>query len=113
IGFNAWEKAQLGWIDAVRRVSATGTYALDPVDRPSSGAQALLLRLPAGTLWIERRLLPAPRVEVRIVKRPPGGGATRSVFLAGGRVAATVPGVVRVRLAPAGVALTRLDRRRG
>ena len=111
IGFSAWEKAQLGWLGAVRRVTATGTYALDPVDAPSSQAQALLLRVPAGTLWIERRLLPGPRIEVRIVKRPPGGGATRSVFLASGRAAATVSGLVRARLTPAGVAVTRLDRR--
>lgn len=111
VDFNAWEKAQLGWLGAVRRVTATGTYAVDPVDAPSSGAQALLVRVAAGTLWIERRLTPAPRVEVRIVKRPPGGGATRSVFLASGRVTATVPGLVRARLTPAGVALTRLDRR--
>ena len=111
IGFSAWEKAQLGWLGAVRRVTATGTYAVDPVDAPSSEAQALLVRVAAGTLWIERRLTPAPRVEVRIVKRPPGGGATRAVFLASSRVTATVPGLVRARLTPAGVAVTRLDRR--
>ena len=111
IGFSAWEKAQLGWLGAVRRVTATGTYALDPVDAPSPHAQALLVRVAVGTLWIERRLTPAPRVEVRIVKRPPGGGATRGVFLASGRVAATVSGLVRVRLTPRGVALTLLDRR--
>ena len=91
IGFSAWEKAQLGWLGGVRRVSATGTYAVDPVDAPSSEAQALLVRVAAGTLWIERRLTPAPRIEVRIVKRPTGGGATRAVFLASSRVTATVP----------------------
>jgi hypothetical protein len=108
LGFNAWEKAQLGWLDTVRRVSATGTYALAPVDEPSAGPQALLLRVAAGTLWIERRTIPAPRVEIRIVRRPPSGAATRSVFLAGGPSTATVPYLVHVRLTPRGIALTRL-----
>jgi hypothetical protein len=111
IGFSAWEKAQLGWLDTVRRVSATGTYVLAPVDEPSTGAQAVLARVTAGTLWIERRTAPGPRVEIRIVRRPPGGGFTRAVFLAGGRSAATVPYLVRVRLTSKGIALTRLDRR--
>jgi hypothetical protein len=102
IGFSAWEKAQLGWISVVRRVTATGTYALDPVDAPSSRAQAVLVQVPAGTLWIERRLLPGPRVEVRIVKRPPGGGASRSVFLASGRVTATVPASYELASRPPG-----------
>ena len=109
--FNAWEKAQLGWIDRVRRVGSSGTYALDPVDAPATGPQALLLRVAAGTLWIERRSDPI-RLEIRIVKRRPGGGATRSVLLASGRTSATVRGLVRVRMVAAGVALTRLDRRR-
>ena len=108
IGFSAWEKAQLGWLNATRRVSATGTYAVDPVDQPSTGAQALLVPVTAGTLWIERRTAPAPRVEIRIVRRPPGGGSTRAVFLAGGLSTATVPYLIRVRLTPRGIALTRL-----
>jgi hypothetical protein len=112
IDFSAWEKAQLGWIDRVRRVATSGVYPLDPVDAPSTGPQALLVRVAAGTLWVERRLLPAPRIEVRIVRRPPAGGATRAVFLANGRTAATVPGFLRVRFSATRVTLTRLDHRR-
>jgi len=108
VDFSAWEKAQLGWIDRVRRVATSGVYPLDPVDAPSTGPQALLVRVAAGTLWIERRLMPAPRIEVRIVKRARGGGATRTVFLASGRSAATVQGVLRVRFTATGVTLTRL-----
>lgn len=109
--FNAWEKAQLGWLNAARRVSASGTYAIDPVDRDSAGVQALLVRTRAGTLWVEHRLWPAPRVSIRVVKRPRGGGAVRSIYLAGGRSAATVTGVLRVGKVAGGLALTRLDRR--
>jgi hypothetical protein len=112
LDFSAWEKAQLGWLDRVRRVVTSGVYPLDPVDAPSNGPQALLVRVAAGTLWIERRLMPAPRIEMRIVKRPPAGGATRAVFLATGRSTATIPGILRVRFAATGVTLTRLDHRR-
>ncbi|HYK06172.1 MAG TPA: hypothetical protein VEW11_00240 [Gaiellaceae bacterium] len=110
--FNAWEKAQLGWLNAARRVSASGTYAVGPVDRDSDGAQALIVRTRAGTLWVEHRLSPSPRVSIRVVKRPRGGGAVRSVYLAGGRVTATAKGLVRVRRVAEGLALTRLDRQR-
>ena len=111
--FSAWEKAQLGWLDTVGRVGSSGAYALEAVDRPAAGRpQALLLRIAAGTLWIERRLSPAPRVEIRIVKRPPGGGATRGVLIARGRSSATVRGVLTARRVAGGLALTRLDQRR-
>lgn len=106
--FNAWEKAQLGWIDNVRRIGASGTYELTPVDVPGAGPHALLLRVAAGTLWIERRLDPVPRVFVRIVKRPPGGGAVRSIVLARGSSVATVPYLVRVRSTAGGVAVSKL-----
>lgn len=109
--FNAWEKAQLGWLGAARRITANGTYVVDPIDRPSDRAQALILRTRAGTLWIEHRLSPPSRVSIRIVKRPRGGGAVRSIYLAGGRDTATVKGLLRVRRTSAGLALTRLDRR--
>jgi hypothetical protein len=109
--FNAWEKAQLGWLAGSRRVTASGTYAVDPVDRPSTGIQALLVRTRAGTLWVEHRLTPLTRVSIRIVKRPPGGGAVRSIYLAGGGSAATVKGPLRARRVAGGLALTRLDRR--
>ena len=109
--FNAWEKAQLGWLGGARRVTAGGTYAVDPVDRPSTGVQALIVRTRAGTLWVEHRLAPVPRVSIRIVKRPPGGGATRSVYLAGGRGTATAKGLLRVHRVAGGLSLTRLDRR--
>ena len=108
--FNAWEKALLGWLAAARRVTGSGTYALAPVDVPTASPQALLLRTAPGTLWIERLSNPA-RIEIRIVKRPPGGGATRSIYLAGGRTSATVRGLVHVRALANGVALTRLERR--
>jgi hypothetical protein len=107
IDFSAWEKAQLGWIDTVRRTRATGSHRLDPVDVRSGGPQALLVRVAAGTLWIEKRLLPAPRVEIRIVRRGPGGGATRPVLLASGRTVATVGRIVTARATQAGVSLTR------
>jgi len=110
--FNAWEKAQLGWLSGTRRVTATGTYAVDPVDRPSEGVQALVLKTRSGTLWLEYRLDPVPRLSVRVVKRPPGGGAVRSIYLAGSFTdTATLKGVVRVRRVAGGLALTRLDRR--
>lgn len=110
--FNAWEKAQLGWLSGVRRVTASGTYAVEPVDRPSERAQALVVRTRAGTLWLEYRLDPLPRVSIRVIKRPPAGGAVRSIYLAGsfGRTA-TLKGVVRVRRVAGGLALTRLDLR--
>lgn len=111
LDFSSWEKSLLGWIGSVRRASRNGTYAIEPVDTPSTGAQALLVRVVGGTLWIERRLTPDPRIEVRIVRRPPGGAATRAVFLASGRNAVTVRGLVRIRSVAAGLALTRLDRR--
>jgi hypothetical protein len=110
--FSAWEKAQLGWLGSTRRVTANGTFALAPVDAAPAGPQALLLRTAVGTLWIERRLSPAPRLELRVVKRPRGGGATRTVLLASGRTSATVRGLVRVTRTAGGVALFRLDRRR-
>ena len=108
--FNAWEKAQLGWVDSVRLVTRSGTYPVDPVDRASARAQALLVRTAAGTLWIEHRLTTA-HVSIRVVKRPRGGGAVRSIYLAGGRGTATAKGLVRVRRVTGGLALTRLDRR--
>lgn len=109
--FNAWEKAQLGWLGATRRVFSSGTYAVDPVDRASTGVQALLVRSRAGTLWVEHRLTPVPRVSIRVVKRPRGGGAVRSIYLAGGRSSATVQGLLRVRKVASGLALTRLEQR--
>jgi len=109
--FNAWEKAQLGWLSATRRISTNGSYGVDPVDRASTGVQALIVRTRAGTLWVEHRLSPAPHVSIRVVKRPRGGGAVRSVYLAGGRATATVEGLLRVRKVASGLALTRLDRR--
>ena len=51
----------------------------------------------AGTLWLEHRTAPFPRVSIRVVKRPRGGGAVRSIYLAGGRFTASVEGLVRVR----------------
>jgi hypothetical protein len=110
--FSAWEKAQLGWLDRVRRVTASGTYTVDPVDARSSGAQALLVHTRAGTLWLEHRLSPTPRVSIRLVKRPPGGGAVRPIYLAGGSSSATVKGLLRIRKVAGGLAVTRLDRRR-
>ena len=110
--FNAWEKAQLGWLSGTRRVTASGAYAVDPVDRPSEGVQALVLKTRSGTLWLEYRLDPVPRLSVRVVKRPPGGGAVRSIYLAGSFTdTSTLKGVVRVRRVAGGLALTRLDRR--
>ena len=110
--FNAWEKAQLGWVTAVRRVTESGTYAVDPVDAPSERAQALVVPTGVGTLWIQHRLEPVPRVSIRVVKRPPGGGAVRSIYLAGGSAGtATLKGVIRERRVPGGLAVTRLDRR--
>jgi hypothetical protein len=109
--FNAWEKAQLGWLGAARRVSASGRYAVDPVDRASTRAQALILRTAAGTLWLEHRTKPFPRVSIRVVKRPRGGGAVRSIYLAGGRSTVSVEGLVRVRRVAGGLSLTRLERR--
>ena len=108
--FNAWEKAQLGWLGATRRISASGTYAVEPVDRASAGVQALLVRSRAGTLWVEHRLSPVPRVSIRVVRRPRGGGAVRSIYLAGGRSSATVKGLLRIRRVAGGLAVTRLDR---
>ena len=110
--FGAWEKAQLGWIDTVRRVSASGTYTLAPVDaRPQGQPQALLMRVGGGTLWIERRQTPLPRILIRVVKRPPGGGTTRSIYLAMGRDSATVPGLVSARTVPGGkLVVTRFGR---
>jgi hypothetical protein len=111
--FGAWEKAQLGWIDTIRRVSASGTYELAPVDtRPQDDRpQALLLRVTGGTLWIERRQTPSPTILIRIVKRPPCGGATRAIYLTVGRDTASVPGLVNARsLAGGRLVLTRLDR---
>ena len=101
--FGAWEKAQLGWIDTVRRVSASSTYTLAPVDaRPQGQPQAFLMRVGGGTLWIERRQTPVPRILIRVVKRPPGGGTTRSIYLAMGRNSATLPGLVRARTVAGG-----------
>ena len=81
--------------------SGTGTYAVDPVDAPSCEAQALLVRVAAGTLWIERRDA-GTAVEVRIVKRPAERRATRTVFLAGGRDTARSQRLVRVRWVASG-----------
>lgn len=110
--FGAWEKARLGWIDTVHRVSASGTYTLAPVDAPPQGRpQALLMRVVGGTLWIERRQTPVPRILIRVVKRPPGGGTTRPILLTIGRDAANVPGLVNARIVTGGrLKLTRLDR---
>ena len=110
--FNAWEKAQLGWLSGVRGITASGTYTVDAVDRPSERVQALLLKTRSGTLWLEYRLDPVPRLSIRIVKRPRGGGAVRSIYLAGSFTrTATLKGIVRVRRVAGGLAVTRLDRR--
>lgn len=111
LDFGAWEKAQLGWIDRVRRVGVSGTYGVAPVDMPSDGPQAVLVRVRGGTLWIEHRRSPAPSVTVRVVRRTAAGGAVRPILLATGTNVATVRGVVRVRRVAGGLALTLLDRR--
>ena len=109
---NAWEKAQLGWLTRIRRVTASGTYAVDPVDLPSARAQALVVRTRVGTLWIQHRTAPVARISIRVVKRPLGGGAVRSIYVAGGSAGTvTLKDLVRVRRVAGGLALTRLDRR--
>ena len=77
----------------------------------ASNAVRHLMRIAGGTLWIERRQTPVPRILIRVVKRPPGGGTTRSISLAIGRNSATVPGLVSTRTIPGGkLVVTRFGR---
>jgi gametolysin peptidase M11 len=66
--FSAFEKLQLGWISSVRRVTATGKYEVDSIDRPSSEPQALVIPTDVGEYWLDHRVDSPPHLIVRVVR---------------------------------------------
>ena len=53
--FNAYEKEQLGWIPRQERVTRPGNYSVAPPMAIGSRRHALVLDMPDGEYWLERR----------------------------------------------------------
>ena len=56
--FSAYAKFSLGWFTRITRPAASGVYQLDPIERPSSGPQALVVTTAHDQYWIEDRAAP-------------------------------------------------------
>jgi Gametolysin peptidase M11 len=54
--FNAFEKAKIGWITNVVRAERPGRYAIDRIELPSGGPQALVVATASSEYWLEHRL---------------------------------------------------------
>ena len=90
-GLNVYEKGALGWLSGVLRPDGRATYALGPVEGPTTLPQALVVTTAASEFWIESRGRPTPSSSARrsrscspaacswpAAKRGFSGGATHS-----------------------------------
>ena len=59
-GLNVYEKGALGWLSGVLRPDGRATYALGPVEGPTTLPQALVVTTAASEFWIESRGRPTP-----------------------------------------------------
>jgi hypothetical protein len=57
--FNLYEKAMLGWISRITFPSHAGTYAIAPLEKPSSEPQGLIVTTARNRYWFELRSEPA------------------------------------------------------
>ncbi len=58
--FSAYAKYSLGWLTRIARPSTGGVYAVDPIERPSSGTQAFVVTTAQDQYWVEYRAEPDP-----------------------------------------------------
>ena len=59
-GLNVYEKGALGWLSGVLRPDGRATYALGPVEGPTTLPQALVVTTASSEFWIESRGRPTP-----------------------------------------------------
>jgi len=53
--YNAWEKAQIGWLTGVTTISASGRYVVDQLEQASEQPQALVIDTARNEYWIDHR----------------------------------------------------------
>ncbi len=53
--FNAYEKAELGWLNAIERPGSDATHVIGPIEGPTTLPQALVVTTAASEFWFESR----------------------------------------------------------
>jgi hypothetical protein len=69
--FNAYEKARLGWLNALVRPRGQGTHEIGPIEGPTRLPQALLVTTAASEFWFEYRGRATPSFDGDS-EQPPG-----------------------------------------
>jgi hypothetical protein len=58
--FNAYEKAELGWLNAIDRPGGDATHVIGPIEGPTTLPQALVVTTATSEFWLESRGRPTP-----------------------------------------------------
>jgi hypothetical protein len=58
--FNAYEKAELGWLNALERPRGDATHVIGPIEGPTTLPQALVVTTATSEFWFESRGTPTP-----------------------------------------------------
>lgn len=71
--FNAYEKAQLGWLSGIAEARANATHEIGPIEGPTTTSlpQALVVKTATSEFWFESRGRPTPSFGGESVQ-PPG-----------------------------------------